>query len=256
MKTRLIQRDLKSIARFNVRTLAAPAICSGLVLMSGCSQFSSNTDESADVSAAEVNSPLKTTTSKKSGSQAGLTTTSAQSSAAMPSKTALGATNTSGAPATPAASPATTSAVTASIVTGLPKFPTTPPKLSPALKKALAKPHYPAIANEQTAQLKQAQTQTAQWAKRVLETSAKPVASGPGLVVCEAIAPSGDTSLRNLGAGAARWLHLVVAGRGEMGKTPLWHAVSDAGREMGKADLRFAMASINPRHSCLKLSQL
>ncbi|HEX8236499.1 MAG TPA: tetratricopeptide repeat protein [Abditibacteriaceae bacterium] len=230
MKTQVIQSDLRQVMRFNARSIIVPAAWFSFILVSGCSAISSNNGESADLSTPEVQSASQTLADRNGGPSPDITAHAAQTSSSPVSKPRLVAT----------AAPGQQAVSTKSVVTGLPKVPTTPPKLSPALRKALAKPHYPVIAKEQTAQLKQAQTQSVQWAKRVLATAAKPVASGPGLVVCEPIAPSGETMLADFGAGAARWLHLVVAGRGEMGKTPLWHAVSDAGREMGRANLRFA----------------
>ncbi|MBV9866555.1 MAG: tetratricopeptide repeat protein [Abitibacteriaceae bacterium] len=63
----------------------------------------------------------------------------------------------------------------------------------------------------------------------------------PGLVVCEPVPQGSDTPTASLGAGCARWLHLVVGGLPTVGKTPLWGAVDDARNRLQKPDLRLTL---------------
>jgi tetratricopeptide (TPR) repeat protein len=63
-----------------------------------------------------------------------------------------------------------------------------------------------------------------------------PVASWAGIVVCAPL--SRDASLVDFGAACGRWLHFVVAGHAELGKTPFWSAVDGARRELNKLNLR------------------
>lgn len=65
-----------------------------------------------------------------------------------------------------------------------------------------------------------------------------PQTSGPGVVVCEPVAPSAKAG--DFAAGCGRWLHLVLGGHGEMGQTPLWSALERGRRELGKPNLRLA----------------
>lgn len=67
--------------------------------------------------------------------------------------------------------------------------------------------------------------------------SLKPLPSGAGLIVC---APVADAALKNQAAwgnGAARWLQVQVAGRPELGKTPLWGVPENARIRLGYSDL-------------------
>lgn len=67
--------------------------------------------------------------------------------------------------------------------------------------------------------------------------SLAPLPSGPGLIVC---APIADAALKNQaawGAGAARWLQVQVAGRPELGKTPLWSSTENARLRLKYPDL-------------------
>lgn len=54
-----------------------------------------------------------------------------------------------------------------------------------------------------------------------------PLESGPGLLVCEPVAPAGDPKLAQFGSGCGRWLHLFTAGQGEFGRSPSWVMLGD-----------------------------
>lgn len=56
--------------------------------------------------------------------------------------------------------------------------------------------------------------------------------SGPGVLVCEPVATGADRTAADFGAGCGRWLHLIVAGHGELGKTPSWFCADYARREL------------------------
>lgn len=66
------------------------------------------------------------------------------------------------------------------------------------------------------------------------------VESGPGVLVCEPVAKGAKAESVAFGAGCARWLHLVVGGHGEFGKTPLWSSLYHTQQELGRKDLRLA----------------
>ena len=104
--------------------------------------------------------------------------------------------------------------------------------LSPLLQTALLSSAPPQIASRQLEKLAREQRTAALWAKFVLRDIAPPVESGPGVVVCEPVAGTSAPDLAAFGSGCTRWLHLAVAGQGELGKTPLWGAMDEARREV------------------------
>jgi len=67
--------------------------------------------------------------------------------------------------------------------------------------------------------------------------------SGPGVLVCEPVAKLSGPETAAFGAGCARWLHLVVGGHGEFGKTPLWSALYHTQLELGRKDIRLTPAN-------------
>lgn len=75
-----------------------------------------------------------------------------------------------------------------------------------------------------------------------LVKSLAPVESGPGVLVCEPVAKGAKAETLAFGAGCARWLHLVVGGHGEFGKTPLWSSVHHTLLELERKDLRLTTA--------------
>jgi tetratricopeptide (TPR) repeat protein len=62
--------------------------------------------------------------------------------------------------------------------------------------------------------------------------------SGPGLVVCDPTARGAGADTADFGIGCGRWLNLIVAGHGELGKTPRGSEVTRAHNEIHTADLR------------------
>src|SRR5437879_1422790 len=59
-----------------------------------------------------------------------------------------------------------------------------------------------------------------------------------GVVICEPVPAAGAEALGDFGAGCARWLHFVVGGHGELGKTPTWSAADRARMELKLNRLR------------------
>lgn len=64
-----------------------------------------------------------------------------------------------------------------------------------------------------------------------------PTKSGPGIVVCEPVTASSDTTLTHFGGGCAEWLQVAVGGQPQFGQTPLWDSLDRARVEMGRPDL-------------------
>src|SRR5205807_8581268 len=71
-----------------------------------------------------------------------------------------------------------------------------------------------------------------------------PVMSGPGVLVAEPVAAGGRDELANFGAGCGRWLHLIIGGQGEFGKTPLWSDNEITWTGLGRNDLRLTRADL------------
>jgi hypothetical protein len=67
---------------------------------------------------------------------------------------------------------------------------------------------------------------------------AAPFTAGPGLVVCEPIPDAPYSVEAELGTGCSMWLQLEVGGQPELGRTPLWSAISRARQELKRQDLR------------------
>lgn len=89
---------------------------------------------------------------------------------------------------------------------------------------------------------KKTETKTVRLEDHPLIARLQQVESGPGILVCEPV-PAADVTpdLSAFGAGCARWLHLVVGGQGELGRTPLWTAVDQARKELKRPDLRLSL---------------
>lgn len=66
------------------------------------------------------------------------------------------------------------------------------------------------------------------------------VNNGPGVLVCEPVGKAAGAETTAFGAGCGRWLHLMVGGHGELGKTPLWSSLHHTQLELGRKDLRLA----------------
>lgn len=70
-----------------------------------------------------------------------------------------------------------------------------------------------------------------------------PIASGPGVVICEPVsAPGVSEETADFASGCSRWLQFVVGGQGQLGKTPLWASLNQARQELGRRDLRLKPA--------------
>jgi tetratricopeptide (TPR) repeat protein len=118
------------------------------------------------------------------------------------------------------------------------------PKPSPTPKPTM--PPIPAMTAVQLATLKQAQQSLGNWPKRMAQDDEASQFNLNGIVVCE---PQTGASLRDFGAGVGRWLHLNVAGQGELSCTPVWGSVADSWREMKRKDgqLNAAQAAVLAR---------
>jgi len=68
-----------------------------------------------------------------------------------------------------------------------------------------------------------------------------PVESGPGVLICEPVSTGVESAAADFGSGCAKWLHLVVGGQGQLGKTPLWLSVDHARQELARNDLRLSL---------------
>jgi tetratricopeptide (TPR) repeat protein len=69
-----------------------------------------------------------------------------------------------------------------------------------------------------------------------------PRPNADGILVCEPITTGADSKAAAFGAGAARWLHLVVGGRPELGRQVAWVGPERVREEMGRPDLRLSVA--------------
>lgn len=65
----------------------------------------------------------------------------------------------------------------------------------------------------------------------------RPVASGPGVVVCEPRSNSTDASVTAFATACGDWLHLIVAGQPEFGQTPTWESLARARQELSRNDM-------------------
>src|SRR5581483_6221644 len=79
---------------------------------------------------------------------------------------------------------------------------------------------------------------------------------GPGVLVCEPIASGADAGAADLGAGCGRWLHLVVGGHPELGRTPSWSAVNRALREAKLPNARLTLEQAAALRSRLGLTHV
>jgi tetratricopeptide (TPR) repeat protein len=80
--------------------------------------------------------------------------------------------------------------------------------------------------------------------------------NGPGILVCEPMGRGADAATVDFGAGCARWLHLIVGGHGELGKTPTWTCVLNAQRELKKHDLRLSLEQAASLHRILGITHV
>lgn len=69
----------------------------------------------------------------------------------------------------------------------------------------------------------------------------KQLEGGPGVLVCEPVGNKVDAELADFGAGCGRWLHLMVGGQPEFGRTPLWSWTDRARKELKKPNFRLTL---------------
>ena len=70
----------------------------------------------------------------------------------------------------------------------------------------------------------------------------KPIASGPGIQVCEPIGPGDDAALSDFGAGCGLWLQWTMGFHPQLGQTPRWELANRACRELRVSRLRLSLA--------------
>lgn len=69
--------------------------------------------------------------------------------------------------------------------------------------------------------------------------------NGPGILIAEPLPAKGTAdATTDLGAGCARWLHLIVGGQGELDRTPLWTSANRLRTELKKPRLQLAPADL------------
>jgi hypothetical protein len=68
--------------------------------------------------------------------------------------------------------------------------------------------------------------------------------NGAGILVCDPVAVEAEADVTEFGAGCGRWLHFVVAGHGELGKTPFWSDQETMRKALGRSDLRLTTADL------------
>jgi tetratricopeptide (TPR) repeat protein len=109
------------------------------------------------------------------------------------------------------------------------------------LNRALiTKGTWPAPSPAAVAHLSQAAVDAQQWATIAQLNELSPLASGPGVMICEPVSQSKDAELGFFGAGCGRWLFVTVGGQGELGKSPRWGAPDDVRVDMKWPDLRLS----------------
>lgn len=88
-----------------------------------------------------------------------------------------------------------------------------------------------------------ARSATAKRQKRWTDTL-KQYENGAGLLVCDPVAVNAEAAVAEFGAGCGRWLHFIVAGHGELGKTPFWSDQETIRKSLGRGDLRLTPADL------------
>jgi len=84
----------------------------------------------------------------------------------------------------------------------------------------------------------------------------KPIASGPGIQVCEPVAPDGNIALTEFGAGCGQWLQWSMGFHPELGQTPRWESAVRASKELHAARLRLTLAQANRLVSILGVTHI
>jgi len=74
------------------------------------------------------------------------------------------------------------------------------------------------------------------------EEDLKPIPAGPGIQVCEPVAPEGNAALADFGSGCGLWLQWSMGFHPELGQTPRWETAIRAQKELHVPRLRLTLA--------------
>ncbi len=74
-----------------------------------------------------------------------------------------------------------------------------------------------------------------------IDSALKPIPSGPGIQICEPIAPPGDSQLADFASGCALWLQWSMGFQPELGQTPRFETAARACKELQLPRLRLSM---------------
>jgi hypothetical protein len=110
--------------------------------------------------------------------------------------------------------------------------PAAPAATKPAAKRSDAKPA-PAGARRTPARKASA------WTDRLTQFD-----NGPGVLICDPAPVEADAAAADFGAGCGRWLHLLIGGQGELGKTPRWSEQEITRAALSRGDLRLTTADL------------
>jgi len=70
----------------------------------------------------------------------------------------------------------------------------------------------------------------------------KPIPSGPGIQICEPMAPEGNAALADFGAGCGEWLQWSMGFHPELGQTPRWEQINRVQTELHVPRVRISLA--------------
>jgi len=74
------------------------------------------------------------------------------------------------------------------------------------------------------------------------EEDLKPIPSGPGIQICEPVAPEGSAALADFGSGCGLWLQWSMGFHPELGQTPRWETAIRAQKELHVPRLQLTLA--------------
>ena len=79
--------------------------------------------------------------------------------------------------------------------------------------------------------------------RQAVEESLKPIPNGPGIQICEPVAPAGTSaSLADFGAGCGAWLQWSMGFHPELGQTPIWQLADRARWELHVPRMRLSLS--------------
>ncbi len=95
-------------------------------------------------------------------------------------------------------------------------------------------------------------------AQRELEIpeNLKPIPSGPGIQICEPVAPGGEGALADFGSGCALWLQWSMGFHPQLGQTPRWELASRAHQELHTPRLRLSLAQGSQLYNMLGVTHV